>query len=243
MPPLILITRPKDSATNFEAALKAHLGQDTPTLIAPLMDIQRADPLPPLDGIRTIIFSSAHAVRYFAQTTSRRDFACYTVGPATTQIASDVGFAPIEGPGTAQGLSEQIIADRPEQPCLYLRGEHVAFDIKVALENAGIEMQSAVLYRQVTVPLDTKAQRRITAATSLIVPLFSPRSARLFFDAMPDTPPLHIGAISEAVADMVPVGRASSLAMATHPDTASMLTCLEALWRAANPLEGGAPAQ
>ena len=243
MTPLILITRPRESAEAFAADLRAKLGEAVAICIAPLLKIEHIDDVPDLAPVKTLIFTSAHAVESFATATPRRDFTCYTVGEATARVAATHGFDPIRGPGTGKSLAEKILQDAPPSPCLYLRGDHVAFDIADHLNAAGLPTQSAVLYRQVPVPLTPAAREMITSSGPIVAPVFSPRSARLLHDAIPVDIPLHVAAISEAAAKGVPSARLEKLMIADTPDKTAVLTCVATLWRNAIQLEGNSTAQ
>ncbi len=243
MPPLILITRPQEGSEAFAAELRAHLGPAAAICVAPLMRIDPADDLPDLAPYRTLIFTSAHGVSAFARATPRRDFTCYTVGDATAAAARQAGFDPITGPGNGRALAAQIRQDAPGQPCLYLRGDHVAFDMARALGSAGIETHQATVYRQVPCPLPPEARVLVEQADPLIVPVFSARSAQLLLDALPIDASLHIGAISDAAARAIPRDRAAVIRVAGATDRSAMLKCVATLWSEANRLESGTTAQ
>ncbi|MEO1139047.1 MAG: uroporphyrinogen-III synthase [Pseudomonadota bacterium] len=243
MPPTILITRPQDAADRLAELLRARLGRDVTIVISPLMKIEARDEVPPLDRIKTLVFTSVHAVRAFAAMSKRRDFACYAVGDATARAAEDAGFAAITGPGTGADLVTQIAKSGPDTPCLYLRGEHVAYDVAKALNSAGIETCSAVVYRQTSLPLNALARDSLSGANMVIAPLFSPRSAKLFCDEIPPGRNVFFAAMSEAVARVIPSNRADRIDVAKCPDIDAMVDAIAALWSRANQLEGDGPAQ
>lgn len=243
MPPLILITRPREGAEAFAADLEEELGPDAQICIAPLLRIEFLPDLPDLAPYRTLIFTSAHAVESFAKVTSRRDFACHAVGAATGKIAADHGFSPIVGPGTGKELAQQIRNASADAPCLYLRGDHIAFDMAKHLNAAGTETHEAVVYRQVPCALSQEALTRIDMSDPILAPVFSPRSAQLLLDALPKGASLHVAAISDAVAGAVPRERTAQIRVAARPDKAAMLACVAKLWSDANRLESGSTAQ
>ena len=243
MPPLILITRPRDGAEIFATDLMRELGTNAEISISPLLTVDLLTEPPDLVSIRTLIFTSAHAVESFAKATSRRDFICYTVGEATAGIASNLGFAPLVGSGTGKALADRIICDTPPTLCLYLHGDHIAFDIAAHLNSAGIETRSAVMYRQRACPISQEALTKVERASTVVAPVFSPRSAELLLDALPKGANLHVAAISDAVARVIPGGRAAKIRVALRPDKHAMLSCVAKLWSDANRLESGSTAQ
>ena len=238
MPPLILITRPIEAANSFAARLAAELGPQADICVAPLMEIRQLPDLPALSGYRTLIFTSSHAVDAFAQATASRDFTCYTVGKATAEKASACGLSPTIGPGTGRELAERILKDVPATPCLHLRGDHFAFDIAGYLNSAGIETHDTIIYKQVPIPLPDDVGALALQARIIIAPVFSPRSAQLLLDALPNGTSLHVAAISDAAAKVIPSEMAQRIEVAETPDGPAMLACVARLWSHANRLEG-----
>ncbi|WP_172982775.1 uroporphyrinogen-III synthase [Roseovarius bejariae] len=205
------------------------------------MQIEVCANLPDLVGTGTLIFTSRHGVEAFAQLTDRRDIPAYAVGEATGQAARDIGLTVTVGEGDAERLIKQIVADKPNLPCLHLRGEHVAAPLAETLTSAGLETHEAVIYLQRPCPLSDEAQRLLQKPDPVILPLFSPRSARLAFAQEKHSnwqAPLHIVAMSQAVADQVPAGRASSISIAATLDAMAMVQATERAWIKANRLEG-----
>ncbi len=238
MPPLILITRPIEAANTFAAGLAAELGPQADILVAPLMEIRHMPEPPALSPYPTLIFTSSHAVDAFARATTSRDFTCYAVGKATAEKASACGLSPIVGPGTGRELAERILNDVPATPCLHLRGDHVAFDIAAYLNSAGTETDDAIIYKQVPLPFPNDVVTRVLQAHTIVVPVFSPRSAQLLLDALPNGTNLHVAAISDAAAEVIPSEKAQRIEIAETPDGPAMLACVARLWSHANRLEG-----
>ncbi|QFT83074.1 uroporphyrinogen-III synthase [Roseovarius sp. THAF27] len=243
MSPLILITRPRDAADAFAADLEDKLGRDADVCIAPLLRIEMSTDLPDLAPYRTLIFTSAHAVESFATATRCRDFACYVVGTGTGKVAAQHGFDPVVGPGTGKELAQDIRNASAATPCLYLRGDPIAFDLAQYLNSAGTETHEAIVYRQLPCALSKKALDRVKRHGIVVAPVFSPRSAQLLLDALPKGANLHVAAISEAVAGIFPRNRAARISVAARPDRPAMLSCVAQLWSDANRLESGSTAQ
>lgn len=239
----ILITRPAEAAQSFAEGVRARLGTNCNVMIAPLLRIEHVDQHVELADAATLIFTSVHAVRALASMSDRRDLTCYAVGPATAKAARKAGFQPIMGGGNGPALVDRIKADAPGTPCLYLRGDHVAVDVADMLNASGVETRSMIVYRQLAHPLTNVAKKLLRGADPVIVPLFSPRSARAFFESGPFSAPLGIVAMSENVAGQVPAGTARACITAATADQQSMLDAVCDLWRNANRLEAQDPAQ
>ncbi|WP_371224864.1 uroporphyrinogen-III synthase [Roseovarius sp. 2305UL8-3] len=242
MPPTVLITRPEAAALRMADQLRVKWGCDVPIVISPLMQIAYLDEAPDLNGVDTLIFTSRHGVEGFVRLSGRRDIPCYAVGPATAAKAREAGFVTTDAGGDANALSRKVIADGITG-CLHLRGEHAAGDVVGDLIAAGIKACDQVVYRQEALKLNDEAQALLRRDSPVILPLFSPRSAALFFENVDVTAPLLIAAISQSVANKVPKGVSEAVVVAQSPDGGAMQEALDTLRAHAIRLEGTNPAQ
>ncbi len=243
MIPTILITRPLDAAKDFERLLYAKLGADIPCVVSPLLDIRHLSPKIDVRDVQTVFFTSAHAVRAFAKLTAVRGFVCYVVGSATGEAARSAGFDPIEGGGSAESLAKRLLKDHLKGTILYPRGTHVAFDFASALAPSEADFRQEIVYDQCATALSSQAQKILSGKYGVVLPLFSPRSATLFFDNNSWNGPLFVGAMSDKVARTVPVADVAKLSVAEAPTTDAMLNLVERLWADANHLEGNSSAK
>ncbi len=180
----ILVTRPASEAQRFAAQLAGH-GIDS--VIAPLLTIEPVEtPLPPLDAVQALVFTSANGVRAYAARETRRDVPAYAVGEATAAAAREAGFANAISAGSdAEGLAALLVdrIDPAHGPLLHVAGADQAGDLPGALRARGYEVRQAVLYRAAPAPeLPAPARAAIEAGSVAGVALFSPRSAGLFAD-------------------------------------------------------------
>src|SRR6056297_4094857 len=198
MPVTILITRPEPEAGRFAARLREVCGPGVAVLCAPVMRIVTEGQLPPLAGQEVLIFTSRHGVAGFCQLTARRDFTCYCVGEATAEAARGEGLTPIACGGDAEALLDRIAQDAATGPFLHLRGAHVAADITGALQAAGHDATDAVVYDQQPQDMGEAARHVLAGEGPVILPLMSPRSARLVFSQAGHIhAPLFVAARSE----------------------------------------------
>ncbi len=239
----ILITRPSHSANEFAELLRARIGPDVPLILSPLIEICHLLPRIPTEGVQTLVFTSAHAVRAFAALKRERHFTCYVVGSATGDAAREAGFEPVEGGGSAPSLAKKLLKDGPAGPILYLRGNHIAFDLADALAQSGTDFRQTIVYDQRERHLTEEAQTALATASGVVLPLFSPRSAKLFFDNQTWRERLFVGAMSENVAHEVPEDNVAMLSTAQTPSASAMLDVVEQLWTSANRLEGKSSAK
>lgn len=224
--------------------LREVLGDSVDLVISPLMQIVFDGTLPDLSGGEVLIFTSRHGVEGFCRLSDRRDHACYAVGDATAAAVRAAGMRAISAGGDAEALLTRIAEDETQGPFLHVRGVHVAADVAGALRAAGHDAQDAMVYNQVEDRLSTAARAVLAGEGPVLVPLMSPRSARIFFDqAGRITARLCIAAISRKVAAAVPEGAAMGIEIAQTPDLSGILTVLQEQVRAAKRLEGGKRAQ
>ncbi|TNB87688.1 uroporphyrinogen-III synthase, partial [Paracoccus marcusii] len=158
--PILLMTRPGDDSERTAARIGADV------IVAPILQIVPVDH----DGAALarapgLVFTSAHAV---ASAGPGRGRPAICVGERTGQVARDAGFAVIQGAGTADSLVPLIAAS--PVPLVHPHGRHLAQRLAVP----GI-----VVYDQRPQPLTARARAALMGARPVVVPVYSPRSARL----------------------------------------------------------------
>ena len=219
-PPTILITRPADQSESFAAGLRARIAPEVPLILSPLLEIVPV-PFRLPAAPRFLVLTSVHAAEA-AGRAGLGPLPAFCVGDRTAEAARAGGFMPHSAAGDAAALLALLKEARPNGPGLYLRGRHAASDIAEDLNSAGIDTFSIVAYDQVPRPLSAAARGALEAAAPVILPVFSPRSARLLAaEAARATAPLDLIAISAATAaawDGPPV----VCAIAAVPDGAAM---------------------
>ena len=150
-------------------------------VIAPLVEIV-ARPLT-LDpaGYATLIFTSENGVRHFVEQTPSCGRPAFCVGPRTAAAAECAGFAvqPLtEAGGDAEALLRTLRAAGPALPLLHVRGEHAITDLAGRLEAEGLACDEAVVYAQCDRAPPPAALAALAGPAPVLLPLFSPRSAR-----------------------------------------------------------------
>jgi uroporphyrinogen-III synthase len=237
----ILITRPQPGADRLAAALKGRLGSNARIVVSPLMRIETIDDaLADLSRFQAFALTSAHAVAPLAKALGERTMVgktAYCVGRATARAAEAAGFEAVDGGGDAKHLAGCILASPPAGPLLYVRGEHVASDLAELLASAGVEACEAVVYRQVDLAPNARATELLGGNTTVVLPLFSPRSASLALGSGRVSAPLRIIAMSQTVAEMVPDTIACEVIIAPRPTLETMIEMIVALASASNPVE------
>jgi len=243
MPLRLLITRPEPAATGMAEELRAAF-PGAEVVVSPLMRITYGGTLPALAARETLIFTSRHGVAGFCRLSPRRDLPACVVGAATAEDARAAGFDVIAEAGDAAALLARIASDAVAGPFLHMRGAHVAADIAGALRQAGHSARDVVVYDQKPLPLTDDARAMLDGDAPVVLPLMSPRSATLFFEAA-GTPraPLLIAAISRNVAGRVPAGAAIRVSAARTPDAGALRIVLNDLAKHAKRVESHKGAQ
>ncbi|XSG81686.1 MAG: uroporphyrinogen-III synthase [Methyloligella sp. ZOD6] len=180
----LLVTRPEPDAEALAALLRKR-GHEP--ILSPLLRIEYLRP--PLDLYRAqaLVATSRNGLRALERL-SQRDAALrlplLAVGSGTASLAREMGFEEIlEGPGTGEGLAK-LIAEKIDPaggPLIHLAGETLAFDLKLALERFGFDVEAPVLYRSVPArALSAEASEALAHRTLDGVILMSPRTAQIF---------------------------------------------------------------
>lgn len=232
MRPILLLTRPQAASDRFAAEARTALGADWPVLIAPLMRTIWQGALPEMLNLSDVIFTSETALRGFCRLSARRDMRAWCVGARTTAAAERAGFAVCQGPGDAQGLAALIAKTCAAKQLLWPHGKDIARNMDDLLVSVGIETVSAVIYDQQPVPLTAEALTLLSGHMPVLLPLFSPRSARLFQKALGAhtvNAPLYLASLGPNVDVAAALLTARHRRVATRPDAASLLMALAEL--------------
>ena len=159
--PTLLLTRPYADSQRLADLLPEWRAVISPILqIVPVAhDAQRLNDAPGL------VFTSMHAVPSAGPGRGRL---AICVGERTGQIAREAGFDVREGNGFAVSMLPLIEAAKV--PLIHPHGRHLARELPV---------EGMVVYDQQALPLTEKARELLAGRASVVLPLFSPRSARL----------------------------------------------------------------
>ena len=221
LPQQVLITRPEPGATALARAIGGGI-------VSPLMEIV-ARPVA-LPGGAEPIFTSANGVRAVGSGRGR----AWCVGDRTAEAARAAGFDAVSAGGDAEALVACVLAAARGAALVHVRGAHARGDVAARLTAAGLTCAETVAYDQPERPLTAEAEAALAGDVPLVVPLYSPRGARLLSrHAGNIRAPLDILALSAAVAEAAaPLGRAET---APRPDGAAMLSMIGARLRQAGP--------
>ena len=232
--PTILLTRPLLQSQRFAAQLRARW-PDLAVVISPLMAPEFLPVDLPRRAFAALILTSetgAEAARRISAAGQGLPAIVFCVGDRTAQAAKAAGFVAQSAGGDADALVALIARQAPDGPLLFLRGQDSAGDVESRLVSAGTETVSAIVYTQTEHALTRDANRLLRASAPVILPLFSPRSARLFLSQRPDGPvkaPLWLAALSPAVAQVAAGLAPDRMGIAATPDAAAMLQAISAL--------------
>lgn len=238
--PAILLTRPTEGAARFADALRARL-ESVSIVTSPVLRIEGTDARPDLSDDPVLVFTSVNGVEHGGLSGASRKALC--VGDATARAARDAGFDSISAGGDLRDLVAMIAADPPRKPVLHLRGAHASGDLMTDLAALGVQARETVVYQQSTQPLSVRALAVLDGKTTVIVPLFSPRSARALADQHRGQAPLDIVAISDAAAQAAAELPRRNLTVAAEPTAQAMIDAICRRYTIYQSLEGGAPAQ
>jgi uroporphyrinogen-III synthase len=239
---LILVTRPEPGASRFAAALRARFGAAAPVIVAPLMEPAYADaPLPPAlaEGrAGGLVFTSAAGVEGLARRCPGLALPAFCVGARTAAAARAAGHAAEALGGDADALVAALVARGAAGgvplPLVHARGADSRGQVADRLTAAGLPTEEAVVYAQTVRTLAPEAAAALAGRVPVVVPVFSPRSARILAAAAQRADaPLLLAAISPAALaawDGRPVVRT---AIAPAPDEAGMLAAVASLVDAA----------
>lgn len=204
----VLITRPIRQAHAFAAELEEAFGGPVQTVISPLIEVVNLPVEGTFDDVAHVVFTSANGVAQADRLNVPKTAIAWCVGAKTTKAAQDIGFETREAEGSNEKIVTLIVAAQPIGRMIHIRGGHVAGDVTGALAQQGIICETVVAYDQKEIPPTKAALDVLRGEKPVVVPLFSPRTAKLFEKIGNFHAPLHLVVISEAVSvssDLVPV--------------------------------------
>lgn len=224
----LIITRPVADALALARKLEER-GHEA--IIAPLLSIEaRGDAKPPGKSYQAVCVTSANGLSRPELFRAMTRLPIYCVGPQSARAARVAGFTDIRERGRdmaelAEGVHRELSASAG--PLLYVSGSETSGDLQSVLTGHGFEVERIVAYDAVAVPLSLNAAE-VEKADGVL--LYSPRSARLWADALAGlgmTPPkgiMHF-CLSRNVARALPLG--TRLRIAERPDEDHMLRLLD----------------
>lgn len=229
----LLLTRPEPGASAF-AQLCATRFSGMRILSAPVMQISPIGA--PIDVEGPVILSSQNAVAQVAL--GHGQFAAYCVGAKTAALAREKGLNVVLVAPDADALVAGILRDPPGGELLHLRGAHTRGDIcarLIAAEQACVER---IVYDQIPIELSQEARLALKEHAPVILPLFSPRSAKLLALQLGEpNAPLLVAAFSRAVQNAW-AGPKEVIELAAEPTSQEMLNTIERLIDQSHSLEG-----
>ena len=220
--PTLLLTRPQKDAQAFAQEILSHQPA-AQILISPVLTITPIGTLPDLSAYAAVVFTSRHAVACFAHARIPKKMTCFAVGEATAEAAKKLGFSVINSAGAAQDLILLVQKTGAAGPLIHPHGQHARGQIATTLTKKGIPCAECVIYDQIETPLSVQARALLTQPQALLVPVFSPRSARLLQRYGPLPNGSEIIAISQTVAACFSTQPHIKTTVACHPNRGAML--------------------
>jgi uroporphyrinogen-III synthase len=179
--PHLLLTRPVVQARDFAEYLLEYGKKKFDVTYSPLFEINMLQADIEFSDVQALLFTSANGVRAFVHQYRAVNMQAFCVGQTTAKIARDSGFAAISADGDVAALAD--LAVELYQPgaghYLHVRGAKTTGDLIGRLRKMRVRTDQVVLYEQTPLKL-TPVALELLASYKVILPLFSPRTARLF---------------------------------------------------------------
>ena len=191
-------------------------------IFSPLIEITRI--AQSLEFVDSVIFSSVNGVENSPRGDGR---VAYCVGAMTTQAASAAGWRGTQMGETADQLISGLSNSTVRVPLTHLSGVHTRGDIAERLAAAGLSAQRIAVYNQEKSRLTPQAIEALASISPLLVPLFSPRTARSFVDQNKGHAPVHVIALSLEVAEQVGGLNVQTLTVSNRPTRLAMIEAVQ----------------
>ncbi|WP_179141869.1 uroporphyrinogen-III synthase [Salibaculum halophilum] len=217
--PTLLLTRPEAAAQDFLRALPAEIEVRYRVIISPLFDYAPVNHAP-IDRDADVVLTSAAAVPHAGPGAGR---AAWCVGDRTAMAAREAGFETRNARGDAEALVALILAKRPAEPLVHVRGADSRGQIRDRLAAAGVTCEERIVYEKVPRDLTPPARAALMGRETVVLPLFSPETARILAQQGPFSAPPIVVAMSGAVAEAARPLDADRVEVADTPDLAGMV--------------------
>lgn len=225
----LLLTRPDAAARRFLAEVEAKIGNFGQVIISPLIEIGFPDLSFDLAPDTVLAFTSENGARAAARFAAPRGRLAYCVGNRTAAVARHLGFDARSAGGDVGDLARILLLDRPTGTVLHLAGRHQSGDLAGELKAHGIPARAVIAYEQTEQKLTDQARKALAGSGTIVVPVFSPRSANLLAQSLDEaTAPLWVAAISDAALDPLR-NHATAAFSATSPDSAGVIAAMQNL--------------
>ncbi|MEL6466349.1 MAG: uroporphyrinogen-III synthase [Pseudomonadota bacterium] len=213
----LLMTRPRAAAERFVDAMPRHLRAQVTPLFSPLLEIVPVGSSDTVAPHEVAIFTSSNGVAHAPEGGGQT---AYCVGSSTADYARSRGWVAEETGRDAADLIVYLTKLPPGAPLVHLRGRHARGDVAGHLGSVGHSVREIVVYDQSLRPLSEAALEALASEQPVIVPLFSPRTARQFANCMTRATSLRVVALSPAVAKASPSADVDFVA--ARPDAQAM---------------------
>ena len=237
------MTRPQKAAERFVSLLPGEIRAGLSVVYSPLIGIEPTASEINFGDARGLIFTSANAVEVTAALSHHRGLPSFCVGQATTRAAIAAGWTGQYSGENSEALIKTLHQSRPMGPLLHIRGTHSRGNVALRLSASGCPTREQVVYDQPLLSFSDIAEKSLTRPAPIVVPLFSPRTARQFANLVTGSENLHFAALSDAVAEQVKPLKFNQLKVSKAPNARSMAQLVSQMINDAIWVEGGKPAQ
>jgi len=210
---------------SFAARLRAALGDGPQIVMSPLIAPHFLRPALPQGDFAAVLFTSQAGVEA-AQDLPDLPRRAFCVGDRTAEVARAAGFDAISAAGMADDLIAQVQQAGTTGPLLHLRGRDSRGNVAARLTKAGHPTTELVVYDQIEQALTSEARALLTGSESVIAPLFSPRTAKIFarqYEEAGGTAPLFLPVLSNAIARALPGTLSAHIFIATQPQADALI--------------------
>ncbi len=224
--PTLLLIRQVQASERIIQWLNPKARQAVDIVVSPLLQIVPLDVNINLDGIRGCVFTSANGVNFAPDGNGKP---AYCVGKKTAETAAQRGWHVEVTMADANALVAHMTRHTFMGPLLHLAGRHRRGEVAQRLSATGERVDVLTIYDQHLMSLSEAAQNALSNEDTLIVPIFSPRSASQFAAQAGTLRNVTVIAMSEAVAEPLDPQFLHRLVIAPEPTGAKMVDLLEML--------------
>ena len=217
-PPRILLTRPRHVAEGFAE----RFAPSVEVHISPLLRITDTPVTEEIDRAATLLFTSSRGVEAAERQNLGIGQTAFCVGQETARIAQELGYPAISADGDVEALFGLCLRSPKAAPFWHLRGLNARGDLCSRLNDAGLASKESVVYQQDKLDLDSISRHWIADDYPVILPIFSPMTAKLLSQNCDPGPMSQAVVMSHRVFEALSPAWQGRATVAPHPSARVM---------------------
>lgn len=232
--PVIIITRPEPQASRFADQVRQAVGASAGIEILPLRAYEFFGNGDDLAGYDAVVFTSETGVRAADRIWQGPRGRAFTVGGQTAKVAAEHGWKAQSADGAGPDLARMIAESGFQGRLVWPSGRAYRPEFPTEAERLGVVVDRVPVYALEPTGAEAKLSKVVSGAATVILPVFSPESARVLAAELAGAKAqIKVVAISAAAA--APFSDLAETTVADRPNAAAIIDAVAAIFPPSTP--------